>query len=198
LLSDLGIPYATLLDLDLGREGGGFGRVKTAIKRLLEIGIPKIKLLQLGDGTLLSDDELEDMHNWQDADQIPNLQAWIGSLQPHGVFFSAPLDLDLALLAAFPNAYKAIVPKGGGPRMTVQKATEAVFGSAGPGITLYTEAFKAYPEVLPAYRYHFLTNSKPATHLAALTHLNRKELRKGMPDVLADVLNHVEANIRRD
>ena len=32
LLSDLGIPYATLLDLDLGREGGGFGRIETAIR----------------------------------------------------------------------------------------------------------------------------------------------------------------------
>ena len=28
LLSHLGIPYATLLDLDLGRAGGGFGRVE--------------------------------------------------------------------------------------------------------------------------------------------------------------------------
>ena len=32
LLSHLEIPYATLLDLDLGRDGGGFGRVKTAIR----------------------------------------------------------------------------------------------------------------------------------------------------------------------
>jgi putative ATP-dependent endonuclease of OLD family len=102
------------------------------------------------------------------------------------------------MLAAFPDAYKAIVLKGGGPKMTVEKAAEAVFGAAGPGLTLYTGAIKAYPELLPAYRYHFLTNSKPATHLAALMHLTRKELRDGMPEVLAKVLKHVEANVRRD
>jgi putative ATP-dependent endonuclease of OLD family len=35
LLNGLGIPYATLLDLDLGRKGGGYGRVKTAIEQLI-------------------------------------------------------------------------------------------------------------------------------------------------------------------
>lgn len=82
--------------------------------------------------------------------------------------------------------------------MTVEKAAEAVFGTAGRGLTLYTGVFKAFPELLPAYRYHFLTNSKPATHLAALTHLKRKELREGMPEVLAAVLKHIETNVRRD
>ena len=38
LLKQLGIPYATLLDLDLGRKGGGFGRIKTAIEKLIERG----------------------------------------------------------------------------------------------------------------------------------------------------------------
>ena len=78
--------------------------------------------------------------------------------------------------------------------MAIEKAAEAVFGAAGPGLTLYTGAFKAYPELLPAYRYHFLTNGKPATHLAALTHLKRKELREGMPKALETLLKHVEAN----
>jgi putative ATP-dependent endonuclease of the OLD family len=197
LLGDLGIPYATLLDLDLGREGGGFGRVKTAVQNLIKIGVPKAELLKIEDGTL-SDDDFEKMHTWQDVEDREILEEWIDSLRPYGVFFSAPLDLDLEMLAAFPDAYEALVPKGGGPKMTVEKAAEVVFGTAGPGLTLYTGAFKAYPELLPAYRYHFLTNSKPATHLAAMTHLKRKELREGMPQVLDAVLKHVEANLRRD
>lgn len=197
LLSNLGIPHATLLDLDLGREGGGFGRVKTAIEKLIVVGVPKDKLLMADDG-VLSDEDFSKMHTWQDAEDRKILKGWIDCLKPYGVFFSAPLDLDLAMLKAFPDAYTAIIPKGGGPRMAVDKAAEAVLGTAGPGLTLYTGAFKDYPDLLPAYRYHFLTHSKPTTHLAALTHIKPKALRENMPPILAEVLKHVAKNLRRD
>ena len=197
LLSHLGIPYATLLDLDLGREGGGFGRVKTAIEKLIEVGVPKDKLLSTDDG-VLSDEDFAKMHTWQDAEDRKILKGWVDCLKPHGVFFSAPLDLDLAMLRAFPDAYTAIVPKSGGPKMTVDKAAEVVLGTAGPGLALYTGAFKDYPDLLPAYRYHFLTHSKPATHLAALSHIKHKALREDMPPILAEVLKHVGKNLRRD
>ncbi len=198
LLSDLDIPYATLLDLDLGRDGGGFGRVKIAIQRLIEVGVSKAELLKLGNGTILSDGDLEKMHTWQDNEDQTNLKSWVDSLRPHGVFFSAPLDLDLAMLKAFPDAYNALIPEGGGPRMAVDKAAEAVLGTAGLGLKLYSGAFKDYANLMPAYRYHFLTNSKPATHLAALTSLKDKDIRNGMPAVLVKVLKHIEANLRRD
>lgn len=197
LLSDLGIPYATLLDLDLGRAGGGFGRVKTAIENLIEIGVSKSQLLKI-DGGILSDDGFAKMHTWQDTEDRKILKGWVDCLKPHGVYFSAPLDLDLAMLKAFPAAYEAIIPAGGGPKMAVDKAAEAVLGTAGPGLTLYTGAFKGYPDLLPAYRYYFLTRSKPATHLAALTHIKIKALRDDMPAVLREVLQHVATNLRRD
>lgn len=197
LLKHLGIPHATLLDLDLGREGGGFGRVKTAIEKLIEFGAPKATLLKLDDG-VLSDERFAAMHTWQDPEDRKILQGWINCLKPHGVYFSAPLDLDLAMLEAFPDAYKAIIPKGGGPKMAPDKAAEVVLGTAGPGLALYTGPFKDYPELLPAYRYHFLTNSKPATHLAALTHIKTKDLAEKMPPVLAEVLRHIATSLRRD
>ena len=104
LLNRLKIPFATLLDLDLGRKGGGFGRVKTAIQQLLEIGVPKEGLLELEDGSLLSDDDLDKLHTWQDSDRVENwLEGWIDGLNEHGVFFSSPLDFDLAMLEAFPE-----------------------------------------------------------------------------------------------
>ncbi|OBY84515.1 ATP-dependent endonuclease [Delftia sp. JD2] len=197
LLKQLGIPHATLLDLDLGREGGGFGRLKTAIEKLIEFGVPKAGLLKI-DGGVLSDESFAAMHTWQDPEDRKILKGWIDCLKPHGVYFSAPLDLDLAMLEAFPDAYRAIIPKGGGPKMAVDKAAEVVLGTAGPGLTLYTGPFQGYPDLLPAYRYHFLTNSKPATHLAALTHITVKDLKKGMPAVLAEVLNHIAKSLRRD
>lgn len=194
LLKHLEIPHATLLDLDLGRAGGGFGRVKTVIEKLIAFGVSKDTLLEITDG-VLNDTDFAEMHTWEDND---NLEGWVDSLKQHGVYFSAPLDLDLAMLEAFPEAYEAIVPKGGGPKLTSDKAAEVVLGTAGPGLKLYTGAFKDYPSLLPAYRYHFLTNSKPAAHLAALSHLKKKNLADGMPDVLAEVLRHVYKSLRRD
>jgi putative ATP-dependent endonuclease of the OLD family len=114
------------------------------------------------------------------------------------VYFSAPLDLDLAMLEAFPDAYEATIPRGGGAKMAPDKAAEVVLGNAGPGLTLYTGAFKAYPALLPAYRYHFLTRSKPATHLAALTHIKAKALREDMPPIFAELLKHIAKSLRRD
>lgn len=197
LLKHLGIPHATLLDLDLGREGGGFGRVKTAIEKLIEFGAPKAALLKIEGGTL-SDERFAKMHTWQDEEDCKVLNGWVNCLKRYGVYFSTPLDLDLAMLEAFPDAYKAIILKGGGPKMTVDKAAEAVLGTAGPGTTIYTGPFKDYPALLPAYRYHFLTNSKPATHLAALTHIKKKDLAENMPPVLAEVLRHISKSLRRD
>lgn len=194
LLKQLGIPHATLLDLDLGRVGGGYGRVKTAIEKLIEFGAQKDELLEITTGTL-TDQELAEMHTWDD---YRNLQGWLDRLKSFGVYFSAPLDLDLAMLRAFPGAYEAIIPKGGGPRMAVDKATEVVLGTAGLGLNLYTNTLKDYSALLPAYRYHFLTNSKPATHLAALAHINKKDLKEGMPAVLAELLKHIAKSLRRD
>ena len=198
LLSHLGIPYATLLDLDLGREGGGFGRVKTAIQHLIDIGVPKQNVLDFGNGSLLSDEDLENMHTWQSWKYVEALETWMNSLRKYGVFFSSPLDLDLAMLAAFPNAYKAIIPAGGGPKMSVDKAAEAVLGTAGPGLNVYVGDFVKYAEQFPAYRYHFMTHSKPATHLTAMANLEQSEIRNGMPKSLAAVLKHITDNLKRD
>lgn len=194
LLSELKIPYATLLDLDVGREGGGYGRVKTAIENLIAIGVPKAVLLQTAEGPL-TDENFSKMHTW---DNIPNLPAWANFLKRYGVFFSEPLDLDLMMLRAFPDAYSATIPAGGGPRSSLANAAEAVLGTAGPGLKQYVGPYDKGAELLPAYRYHFLTRSKPATHLAALAHIAPKDLKTKMPPILAEVLTHVTTSLRRD
>lgn len=197
LLTQLDIPYATLLDLDLGRAGGGFGRIKTAIENLMEFGAPEKELLETDRG-VLTNAELANMHTWQDAEDRLILSGWINRLKKHGVYFSEPLDLDLGMLAAFPDAYETVIPAGGGPRMEADKAAEAVLGTKGPGLTLYTGPYKNHPQLLPAYRYHFLTHSKPATHLAALTHIKKGALRADTPPVLAELLDHIAKSLRRD
>lgn len=195
LLRNLSIPHATLLDLDLGRGGGGFGRVKTAIEKLIEFNVPKSVLLQTDKG-ILSDEEFAMMHTWRTDENQTNLSAWVKALAPHGVYFSRPLDLDLAMLQAFPDAYQAIIPQSGGPRMASDKAAEVVLGTAGPGADVYTGTLKDYLALFPAYRYHFITNSKPATHLAALSHINKEGLAQNMPAELAEILKHISKSLR--
>ena len=193
LLSGIDIPYATLLDLDLGRDGGGFGRVKSALENLLGIGVDEKDLLGLSDGKLLSRERLAKMHTWK---EVEHLEGWVDSLEKHAVFFSSPLDVDLAMMAAFPDAYAKIVPKGGGPKMTIEKAAEAILGEG--GLSYYDGPWKPLRDLLPGYRYHFLTHSKPATHLRALVGIDDATLKAKMPGTLRAVLKHVKKHLRRD
>ncbi|MCV2420284.1 ATP-dependent nuclease [Paucibacter sp. DJ2R-2] len=191
LLKGLGIPYATLLDLDLGRDGGGYGRVKNALQQLLALGTPREQILALSDDSILTDEKLATMDTWASA----NLESWLDSLQhSSSVFFSWPLDLDLAMLHAFPAAYAATI-EGAGPRMTNKAAARVVLGTSGSGLAGYTGNAQPFGAHMAAYRYHFLTHSKPATHLRALTHIDLPALRVGMPPVLKRVLRHIAAQV---
>lgn len=117
---------------------------------------------------------------------------------PYGVFFSAPLDLDMAMLNAYPNAYKATIPKGGGPKMTPENAAKVVLGEAGPGLEVYKTAYPGYGVHMPPYRYHFLTHSKPATHLRAFAHLDEETLETAMPNTYRKLINYISDNLKRD
>ena len=105
-----------MLDLDLGRSGAGFGRIKSAIANLIEAGVSKAKLLETEEG-VLTEAEFTEMHTWQDAEDRKLLRSWIDGLMEYGVFFSEPLDFDLVMLAAFPKAYAASIPRRGGSKM---------------------------------------------------------------------------------
>lgn len=191
LLNGLGIPHATLLDLDLGREGGGYGRVKNVFRQLLALGVPRERIMEFSDGSIMSDEQLEAMHTFD----LANLPGWLSYLErSSSVFFSWPLDLDLALLSAFPAAYAATI-EGTGPRMTNEAAAEVVLGTAGPGLACYTGNIELFRAHMAAYRYHFLTHSKPATHLRALTHVDAEALRNAMPGPLQRVLRHISVQL---
>lgn len=189
LLEGLGIPYATLLDLDLGREGGGYGRIKNAIQHLMSNGVQKDQLLVLKSGKILSDENLDRMHEWNVT--MSKLKGWLSKLERWNVFFSGPLDLDLAMLKAFPAAYKATI-EGKGPQMTNDAAARIVLGAGGKGTQPYIDGAEKFLDHMASYRYHFLTHSKPATHLRALTHVPVTELKDKMPVCLRKVLEHVQ------
>ncbi|WP_369810131.1 AAA family ATPase [Bradyrhizobium sediminis] len=194
LLDNLSIPYATLVDLDLGRKGGGYGRLVTALEQLIANGADKSKLLKTETGVA----DIERMKAWDSSDW-KTLKSWVTFLEDHGVFYSSPLDLDMEMLAAFPDAYKTIIPKGGGPSLTPDEAVEIVLGKGGSGIKDYKATeFGGYKDHTPAYRYHFLTRSKPATHVQALAQVDDKTLKKGMPEVYRRLIKRIDENLNRD
>jgi putative ATP-dependent endonuclease of OLD family len=192
LLEGLSIPYATLLDLDVGRKGGGYGRVKTAIERLIANGYSEKKLLEIENG---GQADLSKMHTWKVGS---HLRSWVKFLRDYGVFFSDPLDLDMAMLKAFPQAYAAIIPEGGGPSGKKETAIEAVLGESGDGLAPYSAHYPGYEELMVAYRYHFLTHSKPATHLRAFAHLDDATIKANMPRPYRALLKRVVEKLKRD
>ena len=203
LLSSLHIPYITLLDLDVGREGGGWGRVKYALQQLLNIGIDKNVLLQVSGGTVLSDESLEEMHTWIFKDnKLDNLMAWVNlRLKEYNVFYSAPLDLDFLMLEHYPEIYKKAIPKNGGPRVPkkdeepdkfaakVENAVAATLKSEDAKGETYTEEQK---ELMIWYNYHFLGRGKPVTHMNALSLMDNKQIKENTPPVLVEIFDKIE------
>lgn len=208
LLSDLEIPYITLLDLDLGREGGGWGRIKYACKELLRVGKDRKKLLatETGEGktSVLSDKELETMHTWEigKKEDIEQLKAWRDCLEEYDVFFSYPLDLDFALLRKFSGAYKNVVPTGAGPSILetgtkqyndkLSEVVKSIFKSGGSESPAYKTSDQ---EFFFWYRYLFLGRGKPTTHFQAMANVSPTTLAENAPSVLKRLIKKMQAKL---
>lgn len=177
LLSGLGIDDVTLLDLDRGRPGGGKGRLQTACRELEAIGINPL-------------DDLDEFEGVEDLDDLDDddLQAVVEALERHRVVFCSPLDLDMSMLRAFPDAYKYLEDGQTGPRDT--PAFDAVLGASGD-----PDIYDGWEEDMQWYRYLFLGRSKPTTHLRALERLDNASLEVEMPEELRTVISFISEAI---
>jgi putative ATP-dependent endonuclease of OLD family len=207
LLSALNIPYITLLDLDLERSGGGWGRIKYVLKELIQKGVNKkilLKLSELSDGKILSDEDLDNMHSWSidSAENRKNMGSWAKYLEEHNVIFSSPLDLDFAMLSSFTANYMATAPDSGGPQILSnreeykEKLTISIQAAlkGGEGKT-YVEAEK---ELMIWYVYLFLYRGKPSTHILALKDIDAKAFKSKMPSFLQAMLKRVKKLLKDD
>ena len=186
LLSDLAIPYATLLDLDWGRDGGGWGRIKTTCEQLLAVGRTSMDVFGAELGAAEIKTRLTEL-GARDPRDTASLQASINALRGFGVFFSAPLDLDYSMLTAFMATYQQLQSGMRGPRPG--DARTAVLGDEGKP-ELYDATFDA---ALLWYRYLFLGRGKPSTHVRVLARLDTETLKAGIPDEFRALLYYVIA-----
>ncbi len=194
LLHELEIPYVTLLDYDRFRTGGSWGRIKYVRDELQQIGI------SLDAGAGLSD--IEQMLDQDDDDENLNEQMiWLQRLEENRVFFSGQLDLDYAMLKAFPSAYRQLTPTERGPRVpepgdpNYDSLVKAAFAAV---VKRDVSAINDLPQIGDAsalfwYRYLFLNRSKPSTHLSAFLHLSDADIADGCPNVLRRMFNTVQS-----
>ncbi|MEA4825737.1 MAG: AAA family ATPase, partial [Clostridium sp.] len=191
LLEQLKISYVTLLDLDLEREGGGWGRIKYVIKQLIENGYDKDELLELEGGSILADEELENMHTYQieSEEDIDDLEGWIEFLEEYNIFFSAPLDIDFLMIEKFKDEYLNTLKDGQGPKIKIgdknkkileltekelesQEYKDKVTHSVGCTLKDKAKVGNCYSEesrdLMIWYNYFFLGRGKPSIHRLAM------------------------------
>lgn len=174
LLRDLRIPYATLLDLDRGRHGGGEGRIRTVCEQLIAVDV----------------DPFADIDGFDKLDAIAHLGdeefvIWTEALQKHDVYFCNPLDLDMALLVTFYDDYTSVDDNWTGPQES--DAKKAVLGESG-----YPQIYEDWDELLRWYRYLFLGRSKPSTHLRVLSGIPANRLKQDTPAPLGALIDRIE------
>ena len=187
LLSVLNIPFITLLDLDLARHQGGWGRVRYIANQLKKYS-PGIVFPPGG--------KIDEIPEWNNAEwKLLEVEAdtkyasYLNELENLGVFFSSPLDLDFAMLKCFPRAYELnkadqIVPK--------ESKIKAVLGDSCHGVEQYTEDER---KLFIAYHKRFKLGSKPYAHINALSKLTDAELLAGMPPSLGRLADAVIAKL---
>ncbi|MGL4829873.1 MAG: ATP-dependent nuclease [Vibrio sp.] len=209
LLNSLKIPFVTLLDFDIDRNGGGFGRLKYVIEQLLLIDNMR--------NEFICEDTIERIPAWN-SPQNPTtfflrypedeLRILVDELEKYNVFFSSPLDIDYSMIQSFPEVFCI---------------KDEVYGERGPSEGKEDEEDEDYIKREAAlvkavlkkgnagkrfnfgdhwernflwYRYRFLSNkSKPASHVRMFAKLEEQydsdEILEKLPSELTRLMDRI-------
>lgn len=183
LLNCLGIPHVTLLDLDVARFQGGWGRIKYSAKHLLSYADI--------DGNNLTQKEIDEVPKWNANDGIMLSDlGWIARLEALGVYFSTPLDLDFMMMTHYRAAYRVEEDDLEEPD---EDTIKAVLGKSHDVLEgQYSDEQRSY---FDAYHRRFKLDSKPTSHIRAMANLDDEKLIVGMPDVLDRMLDAIEEKL---
>jgi putative ATP-dependent endonuclease of OLD family len=178
LLEGLEIPHVTLLDLDSGWFQGGWGRVSYAAKQL-----NKLNPNTYAAGSIAK------IQAWDAEVDFPRYRSnggWLQALEERGVFFSHPLDLDLMLLEAYPDAYntEAVEPS--------ESTKRAVLGKRRANVERLDDS---QLDLFDDYQDQFIQGSKPASHLAGMAELSDEQLLEGLPEPLERLLDAIRTRL---
>ena len=176
LLAALETPFVTLLDLDVARHQGGWGRISNVNNQLAKFSpdkkLPNWEIAKWNEDLPVRTD------HWFEEGTI----SIFSELEKRGVYFSDPMDLDFSMLLAYPKAY-------GVSRSPPDESTlKAVLGKSHYNAGQYDANEQ---ELFGTYHSKFKLGSKPAAHISALAKLTDEDLLKSLPpslDRLADAI----------
>lgn len=207
LLNGLKIPYITLLDMDLGKEHGGWERVQYIRDQLVKLHTKSRDKLEFktdsGNTLSLADSTYDNYFSNKKNEAILKDDAWINYFaEQFSVFFSAPLDIDFAMIESFLPYYKAIVSDDGrrGPNLPsfddanflpeCEKRMKQVLSSTPEDIpqTLLAAYSDNQKKLFPWYKYLFVEGSKPATHMRALLKISGRDWAEKTPACLSSLI----------
>lgn len=208
LLDSLKIPYLTLLDMDLGKEHGGWARVQYIRDQLVKLYAKKLEKLEFntddGETLSLADATYEDYFANKKNETIEENDAWLNYFEEKfSVFFSRPLDIDFAMIESFLPQYKAIISDDGGrgPNLPppsgvkflpeCEKRMRQVLSSSPEDIpqTLLSAYSNEQKILFPWYKYLFVEGSKPATHMRALLKISESDWLEKGPSCLKSLID---------
>ena len=202
LVHSLEIPHITLLDLDREKNGAGWSRLEYVRNEL-------IKQMGRDNHRLQYRDTNQKIHSLgaetfpvfssNDDKDLVLMEAWLKYFQTNfNVFFSLPLDIDFAMLEAFPAAYKEQADRG--PQLpeigaaeyatAVQDRVRQVL-AANPKTAPQTTGDSysaAQRELFPWYKYLFIDGSKPVAHMRSMIAVQPKDLIQNIPVVLKELV----------
>lgn len=182
ILSDLKIPYATLLDLDLARHHGGWGRIKYARDQLAKAG------MTVGNKTLAKWDASNPLGEYDTENPDYGLKC-LEFLRTKGVFFSQPLDLDFSMSQAFPRAYGINAEN---QQLPDDVTIKSVLGKSHANIDWYSKTQK---KGFDDYHRLFKVKSKPTTHMEALSNLSLDEVETDLPQEYRKLITYVSKKL---
>ncbi|EDZ59123.1 ATP-dependent endonuclease of the OLD family [Bacillus cereus H3081.97] len=219
LLTQLKIPYITLLDLDIERHGGGWGRIKYVIDQMLLNGTSTEELFHLKEDQTFDLNTIKGMYNWDLGEEHRNLDIlskWVKLLESHNVFFSAPLDIDFLMIKAFKVNYLETLNSNEGPRIKIGEVQKKISEleesdmqtkeyedriSHDVACTLkdIAKIGKYYEEIdkelMIWYNYFFLNRGKPTTHILALNNLDKKTFLEKLPTVFNELIKAINKQL---
>jgi putative ATP-dependent endonuclease of OLD family len=107
-------------------------------------------------------------------------------MEKHGVFYSYPLDLDLMLLEAYPDAYNVTTVA------STEATEEAVLGKGRANVERLDDELL---ELFDEYQRQFKQGSKPASHIAAMAELKNEELLEDLPEPLQRLIDAIRERL---
>lgn len=188
LLEGLKIPYVTLLDLDYGRDGGGWGRIEYVLQQ------QKLRRIE---PLIITPDNFDDTSmNPMECKYQGYDKTALEILSTQGVFFSTPLDLDYSMQVAFPEYYDVSLEGEKGPRPKswgdLKSAVLKPSYSKAIAEAFYSELNDS--ERFNWYNYRFLgSKGKPVSHIHALEEIDFElaENQEKIPKSLKEMIKHI-------